>query len=515
VRDALIDALCKSSPGDLLFQSVHQHDNLRKLFADFVGEKIELLVSSDLRGALRLAESLNHNSIKNTIRIDTNLRKRLRVVRIDEILRRALRAGVFDEIGLKTLDEAVDKRGLKYSESLSYQHFYFCFPFVSFVDHKEIVSCGPSTVTARPVPNSIPRDGIHWVIPIRDDVLIVSFPMADHMRMVTARDAEMTWLSNPEVRKKGRQIEPFTTFVSVVELPDGRFSMGKKPFAVGEFPVGFPFDFVFCEAAKVWTFVTPMTSVGDSIDPEVRLDTRLTGWDCEASEKIDDSLPEFFASCLLPNATPMLDQSYLVPKPKELEETRLGSSDGQLGFFAQGTPDGVAWGAGIDGRKTSRKVRINERGVPICDIPLGMMDKPGSKGFWTFVKRQRDVHVIDESSGDEVAAFSSIAIDMPGQTCEILHPVFWNLYSVRCQQTSRQLRKVTKAAASRLLKAALRESYVAESDPLGEFTKKDCPHIRRAVAAEFPHAPERLARGLASTCIRAAKLKEWIDLLLS
>lgn len=514
-RRKLISLLRVSSVDDLTLDRIQQHHEVRAVFADYLEGRIDALVRGGLRRTRDIGGDLMGRSCSQVLRSNPRLVRKLGELRLEKLLQRALRAGVLDEIGWKAFDEAVERYNLPSQHGIWDRSYFFTFPYVSCVQDAVIITCGPRSVATRPLPKKIPVAGIRSIVPVGDDCLLIYHPQGDRVPPSTWGVLHAKWLSNFKNSKPLVGPADIAECATLLDLGDGRFSISGKPFRAGELPVGYPFSHVYCEGNKVWRLVSPLITIGQSIDPTSIVTSCLQGWDCRAGKKLQGTMPDFFASRLLPGGQPLLDASYCVPQPRELTDTRSGAVGQMLGFFTQGMPDGTAHGIGIDGRQACRRVEENSHGALRCDIPLAMLDKPGTGGFWTVVRRQNWVHVIDEASGEEIASNDPNVCDMPGQACAPPLPLFWSLYSVRCETTSRQLRKISLAATRRLLDAGRREPPSQDRNDVSCFGADEFPCLRQAISQEFPHAPENLARGIASACWYAVELGRVVDAALN
>ncbi len=176
-------------------------------------------------------------------------------------------------------------------------------------------------------------------------------------------------------------------------------------------------------------------------------------------------------------------------------------------------PSGVIKAIGIDGRRVSRQMEENAHGVTYWDVPLCMMDKPSSNGFWTRIQRQLTRLWVDESTGAHITSSSEKSRNQPGQLIDPPLDVFWSLYTLRCEQTSKALRNTTRAAATRLLLAT---QHVASPNSTTDYhlEKHQFDGMRVAIAREFPHAPARLQDGIAAVCLTAAILAKAVQEVL-
>lgn len=363
------------------------------------------------------------------------------------------------------------------------------------------------------LPSNIAQNTVKWILPIHDDILLIHFaPILNKDGEIAFRD-HATWISEPLLTLpiKGPKVGSRTATVAIFD--DETFSFGLHAYQRNQLPIGYPFEHVFCEDKKVWVVKNSFVSLSASQDSDPKCSPKMEGRDFVTGKKIKNTLPKFFASYLDPKLTAFLDSSFLIPLPKKSKANRLGMSEGQLGFFVQGSDDGTVRAIGIDGRQAKRSIYINEMGVPVCDIPRCMISKPEQAGFWTLVNRQGSEFMIDESSGEQIASLSD-RMDSPGQLCIPPHPLFWNLYTVRCEITSRKLRAISRETASHLLDTARKEDRCNET--LEDSAERILfPVLRTAISSLFQEAPESLQGGIAATCLKASNLANAVSTLLT
>ncbi len=304
VRRALAMWLVYYQFDDHVLELAMGKERLSQVLVDAAADLVKLVVDTDLRNATNHVFPLSKPGIRRLILHDPKLVDLLSRMDFPQLLQRAMQAGVLDEIGWRSFDEAIDAYQPAWVNHYCHVHLHFVFPYVSFIVGSEVVICGPDSYEVRPIPEWLPLTIVRWIIPVGKDVLFI-FELPTPPSNLDPSDSEYgIWLSEPDVRKRFPRGQHFARGAILVEISKNRYSLGGRPFRVGQLPIDLPRTCVFAEGDSVWTIHLKPESAFDSEAQANVEEIPLKGCNYQTGERLDARLPEFFESNLLPSHTP-------------------------------------------------------------------------------------------------------------------------------------------------------------------------------------------------------------------
>lgn len=416
---------------------------------------------------------------------------------VRDVLVRTLHGGIIDELGWPALeaavDELVDPKGKR--ELL----FGGTWPHIIVTDSRKVIVISP-------VERVLEHD---LQLPKKTDVRDLKY-VDGELLVVFRKDYELKgyWSGSPKRRfeVEGDSWGDLTIGGPAVTLPGGGVCFGERALTVGDTKIPAQSE-VISDGVTCWR-------------QEYRQGKhQLVEVDPATGETGRASMPAFFEDFVKAGMEVDVDSSSLLPLPKGVSSSPLGSNNGLVGFRLRLPKRDNPWDdidemkvpievEAIDGRRFEGRLK---RGTPRALLSLPGLERPVpvSGESWNDWSNSFE---FDLWNTDGAFRVSRAAAEEPsssrGSAC-ILPLYYWHCLRVRDEKGSIALRSISEDTTQKLLDAARSERHERRERGLEDDERPETMKLLRSTITTLTDS--RLIRGVVGILDNAAELADRLD----